>query len=98
MARRSLPWLVALSATALLSACAALSVVSGPLGNEVVFTPAQLQGFLDRRFPRDYDKLGRPLSLRVRNPRLSTPAGSRRLRLGFDVGIAPRRCAGRPLP
>src|SRR5690606_40582284 len=92
VARRSLPWLVALSATALLSACAALTAVSGLLGNEVVFTPAQLQGFLDRRFPRDYDKLGGLVSLRVLNPRLSIPPGSSRLRLDFDVGIgAPGR-------
>ena len=95
MARRILPWLVALSATALLSACAALTAVSGLLGNEVVFTPAQLQGFLDRRFPRDYDKLGGLVSLRVLNPRLSIPPGSSRLRLDFDVGIgAPGRDSG----
>ena len=82
--RRSL---LVLAATALLSGCAALGVVSGLLGNQVMFTPSQLQGFLDDRFPREYDKLGGLVSLRVLNPRLSIPAGSHRLRLDFDVGI-----------
>jgi hypothetical protein len=84
--------LLLLFAATLLSGCAALGVVSGLLGNQVVFTPSQLQGFLDDRFPREYDKLGGLVSLRVINPRLSIPAGSHRLRLDFDVGIgAPGR-------
>lgn len=92
MQRRIHRCLLALCTIALLSGCAALGVVSGLLGNEVVFTPAQLQGFLDRRFPKDYDKLGGLVSLRVMNPRLSIPAGSHRLRLDFDVGLgAPGR-------
>lgn len=97
MAIRTIPtstrrWWVALCAAALLSGCAALNVVSGLLGNEVVFTPAQLQGYLDDRFPREYDKLGGLVSLRVINPRLGIPAGSSRLRLDFDIGIgAPGR-------
>lgn len=92
MQRRIHRCLTALCAIALLSGCAALGVVSGLLGNEVVFTPAQLQGFLDGRFPKDYDKLGGLVSLRVMNPRLSIPAGSHRLRLDFDVGLgAPGR-------
>lgn len=97
MRRRLSIWLTALCAAALLSGCAALGVVSGLLGNEVVFTPAQLQRFLDQRFPRDYDKLGGLVSLRVTDPRLSIPAGSHRLRLDFDVGIgAPGRDIGTP--
>lgn len=92
MADRLHRFLFACCALALLSGCAALGVVSGLLGNEVVFTPAQLQRFLDDRFPREYDKLGGLVSLRLLNPRLSIPAGSRRLRLDFDVGIgAPGR-------
>jgi len=79
--------LFATCAATLLSACAALGVVSGLLGNQVVFTPSQLQGFLDDRFPREYDKLGGLVTLRVRNPHLSIPAGSNRLRLDFDVGV-----------
>jgi hypothetical protein len=92
---RTRPWLAALCAAALLSGCSALGMVSGLLGNEVVFSPAQLQRFLDRRFPRDYEKLGGLVSLRVTDPRLSIPAGSHRLRLDFDVGIgAPGRDIG----
>lgn len=92
MASRIHRWLVASCVLALLSGCAALNVVSGLLGNQVVFSPSQLQGFLDDRFPREYDKLGGLVSLRVINPRLSIPAGSHRLRLDFDIGIgAPGR-------
>ena len=79
--------LLALVSAGLLAGCAALGVVSGLLGNQVVFTPSQLQGFLDDRFPREYEKLGGLVSLHVRNPRLSIPSGSRRLRLDFDVGV-----------
>src|SRR5690606_41347726 len=77
MADRLHRFLFSCCALALLSGCAALGVVSGLLGNEVVFTPAQLQRFLDDRFPREYDKLGGLVSLRLLNPRLSIPAGSR---------------------
>ena len=56
-------------------------------GDRVSFTAAQLQSYLDRRFPRDYDKLGGLVTLSVMHPRLSIPAGSDRLRLDFDVGV-----------
>lgn len=69
---------------ALLSACASVGAL---LGEDVVFTAPQLQAQLDRRFPRDYDKLGGLVSLRVMNPRLSIPAEGGRLRLDFDVGL-----------
>ena len=35
------------------------------LGNELNFTAPQLQAQLDRRFPRDYEKLGGLVTLRV---------------------------------
>ena len=66
---------------------AACSSLGGLLGNEVSFTPSQLQANLDKRFPRDYDKLGGLVTLSVLNPRLSIPQGSNRLRLDFDVGF-----------
>lgn len=72
---------------ALLAACSTLGAVGALLGNSVSFTAPQLQGYLDRRFPRDYDKLGGLVQLSILNPRLSIPQGSSRLRLDFDVGF-----------
>lgn len=71
-----------------LCACSTLDAVAGLLGNQLVFTAPQLQGYLDKRFPRDYDKLGGLVTLTVLHPRLSIPQGSDRLRLDFDVGFA----------
>lgn len=78
---------IALAATCLLvAACTSLGAVGALLGDNLRFTAPQLQGYLDRKFPRDYDKLGGLVTLSVLNPRLSIPAGSNRLRLDFDVG------------
>jgi hypothetical protein len=74
--------LLALLLLLALSACSTLGV-----GDRVSFTAAQLQHYLDGRFPRDYDKLGGLVTLTVLHPRLSIPAGSDRLRLDFDVGV-----------
>lgn len=74
-------------AIAALAACSTLGAVGALLGDRVSFTAPQLQGYLDRRFPRDYDKLGGLVTLSVLNPRLSIPQGSSRLRLDFDVGF-----------
>ena len=71
----------------LMLALAACSTLGALLGNEVTFTAPQLQGYLDRRFPRDYDKLGGLVTLTLLHPRLSIPQGSARLQLDFDVGI-----------
>lgn len=75
------------SMMALLAACSTLGAVGALLGNQVAFTAPQLQGYLDRRFPRDYDKLGGLVTLSILNPRLSIPQGGSRLRLDFDVGF-----------
>ncbi len=69
------------------AACSTVGTIAGLLGNQVSFTAPQLQGYLDKRFPRDYDKLGGLVSLSVLHPRLSIPQGSNRLRLDFDVGF-----------
>lgn len=68
---------------------AACSTLAGNamFGDEVVFTAPQLQAQLDRRFPRDYDKLGGLATLSVSNPRVSIPQGGSRLRLDFDIGV-----------
>lgn len=73
-------------AALLVAACSTLGAVGALLGNSVSFTAPQLQGYLDRRFPRDYDQLGGLVQLSVLNPQLSIPQGSNRLRLDFDVG------------
>ncbi|MFS8063636.1 MAG: hypothetical protein ACMG5Z_03510 [Luteimonas sp.] len=70
-----------------IAACSTLGAVAGLLGNQLSFTAPQLQGYLDKRFPRDYDKLGGLVTLSVLHPRLSIPQGSHRLRLDFDVGF-----------
>lgn len=74
-----------------LSIAIALSACSGLggallLGRDIAFTAPQLQAQLDRRFPRDYRKLGGLVSLSLLNPRLSLPGGGR-LHLEFDIGI-----------
>lgn len=79
----------------ILAACAALlgtliagcASVGALMGDSVSFTAPQLQAQLDRRFPRDYDKLGGMVRLSVLNPRLSIPPEGGRLRLDFDVGV-----------
>lgn len=70
----------------LLSACSSLGTAA-LFGDEVAFTAPQLQAQLDRRFPRDYDKLDGLVKLRVAKPRLDLAAGDGRLRLEFDVGV-----------
>ena len=85
--RKFRPLLWTLAAATVLAGCSTLGAVAGMLGNQVSFTAPQLQGYLDRRFPRDYDKLGGLVTLSVLNPRLSIPQGSHRLRLDFDVGF-----------
>jgi hypothetical protein len=55
------------------------------LGRGITFSAPQL-GALDRKFPRDYKKLGGLISISLLNPRLSLPGGGR-LKLDFDIGI-----------
>ncbi|NUS38055.1 MAG: DUF1439 domain-containing protein [Lysobacter sp.] len=85
MHRRHLLQGTALLLAALLCGCAGLA--TGLFGNQLVFTAPQLQGYLDKRFPRDYDKLGGLVTLTVLHPRLSIPQDGDRLRLDFDVGV-----------
>lgn len=70
-----------------LAACSTLNGLGALLGNEVRFTPMQLQSSLDRNFPRHYDKLGGLVSMTLLNPRLTIPQGSERLRVDFDIGV-----------
>ena len=82
--RISFAALFAVVALALLSAC---STVGALLGDDLRFTPMQLQHSLDRNFPRHYDKLGGLVSLTLMNPRLAIPEDGNRLRLDFDLGL-----------
>jgi hypothetical protein len=82
--RRYLQYLFAATFALLLAACSTLGAM---LGDEVRFTPMQLQHSLDRNFPKHYDKLGGLVSMTLMNPRLTIPPGDNRLRLDFDLGL-----------
>lgn len=77
--------LLALILAAMLAACSSLGT-SALLGRDIAFTTPQLQAQLDRKFPRDYRKLGGLVTLSLLNPRLSLPGGGR-LHLEFDIGM-----------
>lgn len=81
---RPLARVLVLLALLSLAACATVGAL---LGDNLTFSQLQLQQQLDRRFPRDFDKLGGLVSLSLLNPRLSIPPGETRLRLDFDVGV-----------
>jgi hypothetical protein len=87
-----------LACAGLLAACSSLGS-SVLLGRDISFGAPQLQAQLDRRFPRDFSKLGGLVQVTLLNPRLSLPGGGR-LRLDFDLGLgglgnASRSPAGR---
>lgn len=69
------------------AACSTLNTVGALLGDSVRFTAPQLQAYLDREYPRDYDQLGGLVTLSLLNPRLSIRDDSNRLQLEFDVGF-----------
>ncbi|MBW8822851.1 MAG: DUF1439 domain-containing protein [Xanthomonadales bacterium] len=78
-----------LAIAALLSlALVACTSVGDLLSNRVTVSPEQLQSQLDRRFPRDYRKLGGMVSVRVMHPRLHLQPERHRLLLDFDAGVA----------
>lgn len=80
-----LPWVAGILLALWLGGCASMSTL---LGQEPTFTQAELQRQLDRRFPREYARLGGLMSVTLLNPRLVLPDdGSGRLRLDFDVAV-----------
>ncbi|TZF85364.1 DUF1439 domain-containing protein [Cognatilysobacter lacus] len=82
--RRSLPALV-FAASAAVFLGTACSTVGTLLGSDTIsFSQPQIQARLAKGFPRDYQKLGGLVTLTLMNPRLSIPAGERRLRVDFD--------------
>ena len=82
---RRIAVILALAMCVLLAACSSLGT-SVLLGRDIAFTAPQLQAQLDRKFPRDYRKLGGLLNFSLMNPRLSLPSGGR-LHLEFDIGM-----------
>ena len=82
---RRLATFLLIALAGLLAACSSLGT-SALLGRDMAFTAPQLQAQLDRKFPRDYKKLGGLLNFSLMNPRLTLPAGGR-LQLDFDIGM-----------
>ncbi len=78
---------VTVAAIAFLSGCGAVKTATALLSNQVTFTAPQLQAYLDRHYPRQYDQLGGLLELSVSNPQVAIPSNGTRLHLDFDVGI-----------
>ena len=87
MRARTQSLVLVLFASVVLAGCTTLDAVSSWLGNRVAFTTPQLQRHLDNSFPREFDKLGGLVSATLSHPRLSIPAGDRRLRLDFDIKV-----------
>ncbi len=78
---------VTVAVIAVLPGCGALNTATALLSNQVAFTAPQLQAYLDRHYPQQYDQLGGLLKLSVSNPQVAIPPDSTRLHLDFDVGI-----------
>ncbi len=94
--RRFRPALACLLLIGLLTGCTTLGAASAWLRGEVSFSEGQLQQRLDRRFPRDFDKLGGVVTLTLANPRVTIPQADTRLRLEFDLGIGALGSRGEP--
>lgn len=87
-ARTAAVFLTFVLAALLVAGCSTINTLGAMLGSQVTFTQPQLQHALNRNFPKEYDKLGGLVSLRLTNPTLSIPYDSTRLRLDFDVGLS----------
>ncbi|MDQ3286911.1 MAG: DUF1439 domain-containing protein [Pseudomonadota bacterium] len=94
---RRVAFLVLMLLAALTAGCSTLNAVGAMLGSQITFTQPQLQQSLNRNFPKEYERLGGLVKLKLMNPRLSIPHGQNRLRLDFDVGVGgPGSSAIRP--
>lgn len=81
------PLLLVLLATSLLPACSTVDLATAWASGRIGFSQGQLQRFLDRRYPRDFDRLNGLVTVTLSNPRLEIPAAGNRLRLSFDMGV-----------
>jgi hypothetical protein len=70
-----------------LQGCTALNAASALFGNQINVSASQLQGYLDRQYPRQYEPFDGLVTLSVMNPKLALPKDSTRLHLDFDVGL-----------
>ncbi len=74
-------------ATLWLPACNTLDLATAWATGRIGFSEGQLQRFLDRRYPRDFDRLNGLVTVTLSNPHLVIPADGNRLRLSFDMGV-----------
>ncbi len=91
--------LAALSSMAVIAliGCSSLGALGALLGDQITITPSQMQQQLDRRFPRDYDKLGGLVSVTLANPQVGIAMGGRQLQLDFDYGVGTLGGSGTPI-
>ena len=80
-------WLGMALLAVVLVGCSGLGALSGLLGNQIRITPAMLQQQLDRKFPRDYDKLGGLVRVTLANPHVGIARGRAAAGPAFDYGI-----------
>jgi hypothetical protein len=71
----------------LLPACNTVNLATAWATGRIGFSEAQLQRFLDRRYPRDFDRLNGLVTITLSNPHVVIPADGHRLRLSFDMGM-----------
>lgn len=95
MCKFRLAGLPSLAALALVG-CSSLGALGALLGDQITITPSQIQQQLDRKFPRDYDKLGGLVSVTLAHPRVGIAVGGRQLELAFDYGIGALGSSGAP--
>jgi Protein of unknown function (DUF1439) len=79
--------LLAAGLVLMLAGCSTMEKVGAAITNRIAFDTADIQAYLDRQYPRDYEQLGGLAKLRVLNPRVAIPDKQNRLHLDFDVGI-----------
>jgi hypothetical protein len=85
--RRPALALFALASATLFVSTACSTVGALLTAKSLTFSQQELQERLVTRFPRDYERLGGLVTIRLMNPRLSIPMGERRLRVDFDMAV-----------
>lgn len=76
----------ALAAAALVAASiAAAAWAQTRPSSELAVSAAQVQGYLQSEFPRDFQALGGLVSMTASNPQLSIPAEGNRVQMQFDA-------------
>jgi hypothetical protein len=79
----------AVAAAALVAASVATAGWAlGRPSNELAVSAAQVQGYLQSEFPRDFEALGGLVSMTASNPQLSIPASGNRVQMQFDASAS----------